>query len=206
MQNATAACQNTRIASKEGEKTDCWQVAIPESIPPKTQLRSLMRQALRDSEASSEKACAALESWLCDRPALRTIAIYSALPGEVDLSTAVRQRPEIRWVFPKVASSHLTFHRIENFAAELVPGSFGILEPADHLAVVPILEIDAFICPGLAFDPRGGRLGRGRGYYDRILAEARADALKIGVCFEFQLVEDTFAEGHDIHMDHVIAG
>lgn len=147
-----------------------------------------------------------LVSWLRDRPALRTVATYSALPGEVDLSAAIRLYPEIRWVFPKVASSHLTFHRIENFAAELISGSFGILEPADHLPMVPIPEIDAFICPGLAFDPRGGRLGRGRGYYDRILADARGDALKLGVCFEFQRVEDTFAEAHDIHMDHVIAG
>lgn len=181
-------------------------MAIPESIPPKTQLRSLMRQVLRDAEPSSEKACTAFARWLREHPARRTIAIYSALPGEVDLSAALRLRPEIRWVFPKVAGCHLTFHRVENFAAELVSGSFGILEPADQLLQVAIPEIDAFICPGLAFDPRGGRLGRGRGYYDRILAEARGDALKVGVCFEFQLVADTFAEAHDVHMDHVIAG
>lgn len=165
-----------------------------------------MRQSLRGHESSSEKACAALDPWLRERPALRTVAIYSPLPGEVDLSESVRRFPKIRWVFPKVTTRHLTFHHVENSACELVPGSFGILEPADHLPVIPIPEIDAFICPGLAFDRRGGRLGRGRGYYDRILAEARGDALKIGACFAFQLVADTFAEAHDIHMDHVIAG
>jgi 5-formyltetrahydrofolate cyclo-ligase len=181
-------------------------VAIPESIPPKSQLRSLMRQALRDAESSPDRACAALLDWLRARPDLRTIAVYAALPGEVDLSTSLRLLPEIHWVFPKVTSSQLTFHRVENFASELIPGSFGILEPADHLPAVPLWEIDAFICPGLAFDPRGGRLGRGRGYYDRILAEARDDALKIGICFAFQLVDDTYAEAHDIHMNHVITG
>lgn len=166
----------------------------------------MMRQALRGLDSHSGKVCAALDPWLRERPALRTVAIYSPLPGEVDLSTSIQLRPEIHWVFPRVAVSQLTFHRVENFAADLLPGSFGILEPADHLPEIPVTEIDAFICPGLAFDPRGGRLGRGRGYYDRILAEARADALKIGVCFEAQLVPDTFAEAHDIHMDHVIAG
>lgn len=165
-----------------------------------------MRQALRGLDCSSDKACTALNLWLKGQPALRIIAIYSPLPGEIDLAASVRLHPGIRWLFPKVAASHLTFHHVENPTAELIPGSFGILEPAEHLPAIAISEIDAFICPGLAFDPRGGRLGRGRGYYDRILADAREDALKIGVCFEFQLVEDTFAEPHDIHMDHVIGG
>jgi 5-formyltetrahydrofolate cyclo-ligase len=165
-----------------------------------------MRESLRGHDSTPAPACAALDRWLREHPALRTIAIYSPLPGEVDVSPSMRLRPDLRWVFPKVAGVHLTFHRVEDFSTELVPGSFGILEPVAHLPVVPVPEIDAFICPGLAFDRAGGRLGRGRGYYDRILAGARADALKIGVCFEFQLVPDTFAEAHDIHMDHVIAG
>ena len=55
-------------------------------------------------------------------------------------------------------------------------------------------------------EPTGGRLGRGRGFYDRMLAKARPDALKLGICFEIQLVADTFPEPHDVRMDHVIAG
>jgi 5-formyltetrahydrofolate cyclo-ligase len=159
-----------------------------------------MRSSLRTQDTSSREACAALANWLLAHPALRSIAVYSALPGEVDLSPILQQRPDLRWVHPKVCGSELTWHHGEN----LRPGAFGILEPAADSPEVAVAEIDAFLCPGLAFDPRGGRLGRGRGFYDRMLAQARPDALKIGICFTFQLVPDTFAEAHDIHMDTVL--
>ena len=163
-----------------------------------------MRQLLRELDAGSGQACAALEQWLLAHPALRTIAVYSPLPGEVDLSAAIHRRPELRWAYPKVCGQELTFHAMENPATGFVPGAFYILEPADGSPEVAVGQIDAFICPGLAFDARGGRLGRGRGFYDRMLAKARPDALKIGICFEVQMVPDTFAEPHDVHMDAVI--
>lgn len=158
-----------------------------------------MRRSLRDFDGSSHPACAALEKWLLNHPRLRTIAIYSALPGEVDLSTIILGRADLAWVYPKIRGHHLTFHP----GGDLRPGPFNLLEPTDS-PEVPVLEIDAFICPGLAFDVTGGRLGRGRGYYDRLLAQARPNALKIGICFEFQLVPDTFPEAHDVLMDAVI--
>ena len=161
-----------------------------------------MRRLLRQQQPASDKACAALERWLLAHPALRTIAVYSPLPGEVDLSTTLQLRTEMQWAYPKVRGTDLTFHT----GAHLVSGAFGILEPADGSPEVALDEIDAFICPGLAFDPCGGRLGRGRGFYDRMLAKARPDALKLGICFEIQRVPDTFPEPHDVRMDHVIAG
>lgn len=161
-----------------------------------------MRRLLRERQPASDQACAALQTWLLAHPALRTIAVYSPLPGEVDLSPTLLRRAETRWVFPKIRGADLTFHSGLN----LVSGAFGILEPAAGSPEVALAEIDAFICPGLAFDPRGGRLGRGRGFYDRMLANARPDALKLGICFEIQLVADTFPEPHDVRMDHVIAG
>ncbi len=159
-----------------------------------------MRRALREFDGRSVPACAALEKWLLSHPALRTIAIYSPLPGEADLSTVIRLHPDILWVYPKVSGHHLTFHSGNDHR----PGAFGILEPHHESPEVPLQEIDAFICPGLAFDKSGGRLGRGRGFYDRLLAQTRPDALKIGICFEFQLVPDTFSEPHDIAMDDVL--
>ena len=159
-----------------------------------------MRLALLTRETPPDHACMALAQWLIAHPALRTIAIYSPLPGEVDLSILLQQRPDLHWVYPRVRGESLTFHSGGN----LLPGSFGILEPAEGSPEIAVCDIDAFICPGLAFDPRGGRLGRGRGFYDRVLANARNDALKIGVCFDSQIVPDTFAEAHDVHMDVVI--
>lgn len=159
-----------------------------------------MRRLLREQQPSSAKACAALRQWLFTHPALRIIAVYSQMPGEVDLSEIFLSHTDTKWVYPKVCGTELSFH----CGLHLTPGAFGIPEPAPDSPEVPLTEIDAFICPGLAFDPCGGRLGRGRGFYDRMLAQARPDALKLGICFEIQLVPDTFSESHDARMDHVI--
>ncbi len=132
---------------------------------------------------------------------LQTIAAFSPLPGEVDLRPCIAKHPQVRWVFPRVDGDHLSFHGGEN----LSPGSFGILEPNITSPEIPLSEIDVFLCPGLAFSPSGHRLGRGRGYYDRLLAQIRPDALKIGICFPEQIVPDTFPEPHDIPMDMVIS-
>lgn len=161
-----------------------------------------MRQMIRDSTHDSTATCEALENWFFAHLALRTIAVYSPLPGEVDFSSVLSKHPNFKWVYPRVQGHHLTFHA----GRDLVPGAFGIHEPTDHSPEVPLQEIDAFICPGLAFDPSGHRLGRGRGFYDRLLAQSRPDALKIGICFPFQLVPDAFPEPHDIPMDAVIVG
>jgi len=164
-----------------------------------------MRRALRAQTPDSHQPAAALGRWLSDHPVPRTIAVFSALPDEVDLSEIIARNADRRWVYPRVTGDHLTFHAVVTPEADLVIGAFGIREPSPTLAEIPIREIDAFLCPSIAFDPRGGRLGRGRGFYDRILAAARPDALKIGVCFPCQIVPDTFPEPHDIPMDAVIS-
>jgi 5-formyltetrahydrofolate cyclo-ligase len=165
-----------------------------------------MRQLLRSLNASSQPACDALEKWLAQHPELRTIAVFAALPGEIDLGKLIASHPEICWAYPRVLGDSLRFHHVQNPADHLQRGNFSILEPHDHLPEVSPAEIDAFLCPGLAFDLAGGRLGRGKGYYDRVLASARPDALKIGVCFPEQIVPETFSEPHDIHMHTVIFG
>ena len=159
-----------------------------------------MRRLTRATEVDSSAACAALHSWLCKHPAVRTIAAYSPLPDEVDLAKTLARHPEIRWVYPRVSGDHLTFHP----GLSLQPGSFGILEPDPTSPEVALHEIDGFLCPGLAFDPRGGRLGRGRGFYDRLLAHARPDATFLGICQKSQMIPDTFSEPHDIRMHAII--
>ena len=64
-------------------------------------------------------------------------------------------------------------------------------------------SIDVAIIPGMAFDAGGNRLGRGKGYYDRLLARI-PDVYKIGICFDFQKVESVPADINDIKMDEVI--
>lgn len=161
-----------------------------------------MRLLLRGAVPSSDHACAALAEWLTAHPNIKTVGIYSPLPGEIDLGAATRDHSEIHWVYPKVGADgvSMTFHT----GGKLTAGAFGILEPAHGAAEVAVGHIDAFVCPGLAFDERGGRLGRGRGFYDRLLAKARPGVPKIGICHGFQMVDETFSEPHDIPMDVVL--
>lgn len=144
--------------------------------------------------------------WLREHPEISRIALFSTLPGEPDLMSLVARFPERTWCFPRVIDAQaLTFHPVHDTAKDLHPAAFGIREPAKDAAAIAIREIDAFICPGIAFDRTGGRLGRGRGYYDRMLAGARCDAVKIGACFACQIVDSTFPEDHDVRMDVVIS-
>lgn len=92
---------------------------------------------------------------------------------------------------------------------QLVVGKFGIFEPAMSLRENPVWNvlpqtIDLAIIPGVAFDRRGGRLGHGAGYYDRLLADLRPDCLKVGVGYACQLVEEVPCLPHDVLMDVVI--
>jgi len=112
----------------------------------------------------------------------------------------------VKWVFPKVVGERLKFFQIRDPDIDMERGAFGIMEPKDGLEEVGIAQIDVFLCPGLGFDTRGGRVGRGKGFYDRMLSGARPDAIKLGVCFTFQLVDQVVMEPHDIRMDHVISG
>jgi len=63
-------------------------------------------------------------------------------------------------------------------------------------------ELDLIIVPGVAFDRAGGRVGRGGGFYDRLLPQY--SALRAGICFDFQYLEAVPAEEHDIRMDWVV--
>jgi 5-formyltetrahydrofolate cyclo-ligase len=181
------------------------QVAFPDSPDSKEVLRTAMRRLLGEKPADSAAVHPEIEAWLAAHPELQTIAVFSALKGEVDLTEVIAARPERRWVWPRVEGDDLHFHQVENPAAQLTAGAFGVREPSPDLPVIPVYRIDAFLCPGLAFDERGGRLGRGRGFYDRMLAGARPGALKIGVCFPWQFVDDTFPEAHDVIMDEVLS-
>lgn len=73
-------------------------------------------------------------------------------------------------------------------AATLVRGAFGIAEPGPSARECPPGRIDLIVVPGTAFTEAGARMGRGRGYYDRYLAQPGFRAVKVGVCFAHQLV------------------
>lgn len=80
--------------------------------------------------------------------------------------------------------------------------SYGIEEPVGE-AFTDYTSIDLIIVPGVAFDCKGNRLGRGKGFYDRLLPQI-SSAYKVGICFPYQLVKEVPAEVFDIRMDEII--
>jgi len=88
---------------------------------------------------------------------------------------------------------------------KLITGKHGIREPAEHDYVMSWTP-DAFILPGLAFDPYGGRLGYGKGIYDGILSKATSAAIKIGICYDWQILDEPLPlEPHDRCVDWVVS-
>jgi 5-formyltetrahydrofolate cyclo-ligase len=91
---------------------------------------------------------------------------------------------------------------LKHFDADLAEGKLGILEPK-HAALrpVPVDKVDAWLVPGLAFDEAGNRLGRGMGYFDQLLRDARG--VKIALAYDFQVVKKVPTDGHDVGMDWI---
>jgi 5-formyltetrahydrofolate cyclo-ligase len=111
-------------------------------------------------------------------------------------------------VVPYCAAQHLDLFRFDSFD-DLAPGTLGILEPKPELrrrdaCRFTAQELDLLIIPGLAFDRQGGRIGYGKGYFDRLLLGARSDALLAAVAFECQLYDSVPVLPHDVRVDRVI--
>jgi len=85
---------------------------------------------------------------------------------------------------------------------ELAPGQFGVLEPNAGCPSIPLNQLDLVLVPGVAFDLAGRRLGRGKGFYDRLLAQVSGH--KCGVAFDLQVVDRLPEEPHDVRVDSIV--
>ena len=95
--------------------------------------------------------------------------------------------------------------KVDKFAQELKPGSRGVAEPDASLCkIVPIDRIDIAIIPGLAFDEKGGRIGSGKGYYDRLIPKLAITTRKVALTFEEQIIPQVPMESHDKYVDIII--
>ncbi len=128
------------------------------------------------------------------------ILMYHSLPDELQTISFLKKWKDRKHFFlPRVNGVNLDL--LPYIESELEKGAFDIEEPTGgNLADVE--DIDLMIIPAVAFDRQGNRLGRGKGFYDRLLATSKAT--KIGVGYEFQLVDEIPSEEHDIPMDFVI--
>ena len=90
---------------------------------------------------------------------------------------------------------------LNTLAKDIVIGKFGVREPAATCAEMPLNTFDLVLVPGMAFDLHGGRLGRGQGFYDRLLAQV--SGVKCGLAYDFQLVAEVPSEPHDAKVDFI---
>ena len=149
----------------------------------------------------SANILAALEAHPAFRAA-NTILLYYSLQDEVDTHEFVQKwSREKRILLPVVVGDDLEI-RLYTGPEDLATGAYGIEEPTGTL-LTDYTAIDFIAVPGVAFDRNGNRLGRGKGYYDRLLPRI-PQAYKVGVCFTFQIVEEVPAEPFDIRMDEII--
>ncbi|MGH1339986.1 MAG: 5-formyltetrahydrofolate cyclo-ligase [Nannocystales bacterium] len=132
-----------------------------------------------------------------------TVALFVGVAHEPEMRGVFEAlAPRRRWL-PRVVGPHaLQWCEVSDWAA-LRPGRFGIPEPASEGVASLPAEVEVVLVPGLAFDARGGRLGWGRGYYDRTLALAPG-ACRVGVCLEGGLVDAVPMEAHDLRMHAVV--
>lgn len=133
----------------------------------------------------------------------QTVLLYHALPDEVATDSLLRSACEQgkRVLLPVVIGDDL---ELREYGGEgcLSEGAFHIQEPQGD-AFTDYDAIDLAVIPGVAFSVDGIRLGRGRGYYDRLLPRLQ-HAYKCGLCWPFQLVEAIPSESHDVRMDAVV--
>ena len=134
----------------------------------------------------------------------QTILLYYSLDDEVNTHEVVdRLVAEGKHVLlPAVLNDTEMELRHYEGPKDLEGGFFNIMEPVGK-PFSAYGEIDVAVIPGMAFDGRCNRLGRGRGYYDRLLPRI-PDAYKIGICFDFQKLPGIPAEAHDMKVDEVI--
>lgn len=134
----------------------------------------------------------------------QVVGLYAALPCEVDVTELTRRlwRAERSVCLPAFdpANAHYAMARVRETTA-LVEVAYGLREPADPEWIDPAL-LECMVVPGLAFDAAGHRIGHGGGYYDRLLAGLAA--VKIGVAFDFQVLDTLPVEPHDVMMDLVV--
>ena len=162
---------------------------------------------LTDAEraSASQQACLRLEQQPIWRTA-KAILFYAPLPDEPDLwrlledSLAAGKTVALPRFEPE--SGGYAACEITKLDEHLKVGRYGIREPAEHCAKIPLNRLDFTLVPGLAFDLSGHRLGRGKGYYDRLLALLEGPAC--GVAFDQQIVAEVPRGPHDVSLSWLL--
>ncbi len=145
----------------------------------------------------------------------KTVMFYVSFRSEVETEKMIRNALNLRKrvVVPVVDGEKIEAIEIKNFEKELTEGSFGIKEPKKELRKrVDQKEIDLVVVPGVVFDKTGGRLGYGRGYYDRFLKSKSIELRMagspqralIGLAFDLQITRKIPLVEKDVRVDKIV--
>lgn len=183
-------------------------------IQPIPELKSELRRTMRRHLAALPVETRALDSVRIQQaveasdawPSASRILGYVPLASEPDLLPVLRAAAASgrtvcvpRWN-PVLGSYEAAVLSSE---AKWVTGPYAVPEPPASQPVLPLERLDLIVVPGLAFDRHGWRLGRGRGFYDRLLRQA-VSARRWGVAFDLQLVDSVPNEPHDVNVHIVV--
>jgi 5-formyltetrahydrofolate cyclo-ligase len=171
----------------------------------KEQLRQKMRE---EAKRHSPEQRAAASRQICERVlALKpwanaaSVLLFAPTASEPDISPLMNDGKQV--------SLPAFNEKLGRYEARLVqsendwaPGRYGIPEPATSCPLTDLSTLELVLAPGVAFTLDGTRLGRGKGYYDRLLAQVKA--IKIGVCFDWQVLPRIPRDRHDVKMDHIV--
>ncbi|SMO68800.1 5-formyltetrahydrofolate cyclo-ligase [Saccharicrinis carchari] len=134
--------------------------------------------------------------------AAKNILCYWSLPYEIITHEFILRNHIHKNIYlPKVKGRHLTIHKFIG-ASSMQAGNFGIMEPVSNV-LTNLDLIDFAIVPGIAFTNNGHRLGRGGGYYDKVLPKL-TNAYIVGVGFDLQLLKEIPCEAHDFILDKIV--
>lgn len=177
----------------------------------KAQLRA--RITARAAQATPEQH-AADSAAICKRlpqlpiwPRAGVVLFFAPLPTEPDiwpvLKLALAQGKVVG--LPRHCAAEDTYrpYRILDADRDVAPGHFGIREPVAGCPALALDRIDLVLVPGVGFGLNGGRLGRGKGYYDRLLA--KVSGIKCGVAFDWQIEPEIPLAPHDVAMDWLVS-
>lgn len=176
----------------------------------KASLRSQVREKLKRMPATTrELDSARARSILEQQPIWKdahSLLFFAPLPDELDIwpSIAVGLNAGKQIFLPRFVPQTQSYAacQIKSAETDLKLGQFGIREPTDSCPEIPLNRLDLILVPGVAFDLHGRRLGRGKGYYDKLLAVVRGKTC--GVAFDEQIVQAVPVEPHDILLNCIL--
>ncbi|HEY3763280.1 MAG TPA: 5-formyltetrahydrofolate cyclo-ligase [Verrucomicrobiae bacterium] len=176
----------------------------------KATLRKQVSAALKQlspekRKANSEKIRTRLQEHVSFHQA-NAILFFAPLPEEVDvwplLEETVNSGKIVALPCFDADAQVYKSRRVKNLHVEILSGQFGVREPSISCIEMPLEDLDMVLVPGVAFDLRGNRLGRGKGFYDRLLQNFHGK--KIGIAFEEQIVDVVPSESLDVRMNVVL--